>query len=419
MYLLEILVFLIILFFSLFAYIKIKYPFWNIQPVFHKYDFWRSFYNTPFIIYKHCPIKTKFCDFENTKTTNYLECSPEQQKILIDLIQCYYIPSDRVTHNIDLKKIDTLFIGNREPGFVSIYYENTYDISQNTIIETKTPKGCISSRSMQFFFRESFDSVVYKELTIYFIDYLCVRRDHNTTKINRILLQTHEYNQRIQNPSVSISLLKKEVELFDGVVPFILYSTSSYVLRKINYPSLPAHFFIKRINKTNIDLLVDFIHIQTHYYYQKENPCLFDACIITEMGSITERIIQGSLYAYCLQRGKNIYGYYFFKDSFTEYEDIRNKSGDSGGCLHMIASVMNIKSGELFYQGFIHSLYDILKINKNYKMLLFDKISHNVLLLSYWNRRFSTVFTNPSAYYLYNMVFPKGLFNAERTFVLI
>ena len=40
-----------------FAYIKIRYPFWNVQPVYHTYDFWRWFYRTPFLIQRGAPLK--------------------------------------------------------------------------------------------------------------------------------------------------------------------------------------------------------------------------------------------------------------------------------------------------------------------------------------------------------------------------
>ena len=70
----------------LLAYIKIKYPFWNIQPVFHSYDYWRFFYSIPYIVYKYRPVKTKYCDFQQIETTNYSDCSLTIKNKLINLI---------------------------------------------------------------------------------------------------------------------------------------------------------------------------------------------------------------------------------------------------------------------------------------------------------------------------------------------
>ena len=46
----------------IFVYIKLAYPFWNVQPVYHVYDFWRGFYRRPFRIHPrfHPKIKTKY-----------------------------------------------------------------------------------------------------------------------------------------------------------------------------------------------------------------------------------------------------------------------------------------------------------------------------------------------------------------------
>ena len=67
--------------------IKVKYPFWNIQPVIHSYDYWRCLYREPFTIYKYVPIKTKFCDFDQIFTFSYYDFSDQQKKYLINLLQ--------------------------------------------------------------------------------------------------------------------------------------------------------------------------------------------------------------------------------------------------------------------------------------------------------------------------------------------
>ena len=103
----------------LFLYIKIRYPFWNIQPVFHTYDYWRYFYSTPFIIYKYLPIKTKYCDFEQVKTIPYLECSEKEKTDLVNLLQCFYLPSDRILHTITIDQFHQYMTGYNEPAYVS------------------------------------------------------------------------------------------------------------------------------------------------------------------------------------------------------------------------------------------------------------------------------------------------------------
>ena len=418
MIVLNIIIFSIILFIVLIAYIKILYPFWNIQPVYHKYDYWRSLYIKPFIVYKHIPIKTKFCDFDTIKTIEYLECSQTQKEELVNLIQCYYMPTERLLYTIDGKNIDSYMTGAGEPSYISFYNQKIYDISGDIICYNK-PIACICSRHLKFFYRDGPFETVYRELSIYFIDLLCVQREQNIVNISRKLLQTHEYNQRIKNPNITVSLLKKEVELFNGVVPLVSYNTSTYSIRNIEFSALPNGFHIILINKENIDLLIDFIHIQTHYYYQKDNPCIFDICIIADIASLIDMINQKILYVFCLRNGEHIYGYYFIKDAKTQYEDLIGDGGETGHTLHCISSMMNMESNHIFYLGFLHSLYSILKLNKKFKILLFDEIGHNVRLLQYWKRKFSPVFTTPSAYYLYNMIFPNSPVDSDRCLIVI
>ena len=98
----------------LFIYIKLRYPFWNNQPVFHTYDYWRYFYSIPFIVYKYRPIKTKYCDFQQIETISYIDCTDYNKKQLINLLQCYYIPSERILHKITNDELDIIFSGTSE-----------------------------------------------------------------------------------------------------------------------------------------------------------------------------------------------------------------------------------------------------------------------------------------------------------------
>ena len=98
---------------TIYAYIKIKYPFWNNQPVLHSYDYWRFLYQIPFIIYKYRPIKTKFYKSNNIKTIPYLEISEEQKKEVLYLLQSNYISNDRILLTIEDKDLDVFIKGHR------------------------------------------------------------------------------------------------------------------------------------------------------------------------------------------------------------------------------------------------------------------------------------------------------------------
>jgi len=400
----------------LFLVIKIKYPFWNLQPVFHIYDYWRYFYWTPFIVYRYLPVKTRFCDFDQIQTTPYLECSHKDKTDLVDLLQCYYLPSERILHTINADYVHSYMTGHNEPAYISLFKEKHYnrvDISGNMdIVLSEIPIGAITSRPIKVFFRPTLTEYAYTESLIYYMDFLCVHRDKDIKGISRKLLQTHEYNQRKKNPNSLVSLIKKEIDLFDGVIPCVSFYTTTYYLRNIHFPALPPHFQVFRVLKENLDVLADFLYIQTHSDF-KHTPCLFDFCVIPDLGSIITLIETELLYVYCLKSADQVYGLYFIKDLKTQFEDVE------GETLNCIASVSNSSSADLFYLGFLHSLQHIIKGKKNYKMLLFEEIGHNVSLLENWRRRHTPIFKNQTAYYLFNYIYPRAPLNPERCLVLL
>lgn len=396
----------------IFMYIKIKYPFWNLQPVFHTYDYWRYFYWTPFLIYHHRPVKTKFCDFNNVVTANLADCTDAVLDEVADLLQCYYVSSDRILHTINQMNIRTILTGIGEPSFISLYYEKKLDkpVQNNEITTINRPIGCITSRAFFMHYRPTLKEDMYTERSIYFIDFLCVHREHDTRKIARNLYQTHEYNQRTQNPNVAVSLIKKEIDLFEGVVPFVGYNSMTYYLRRNNPPDLPPDFQVIQLNSENIDILTDFLNIQTNIRFDNQ-PCLFDICITQHSGYYLSLINDKQLHVYCLRREGQIYGLYFFKDTKTQYDDIE------GNTLQCIGSVMNSEDDGLFYSGFLHSLERINKSN-SYKMFILEDIAHNKYILSHWSTKYTPVFTNETAYYLYNFVYPRSPIPPEKCLLL-
>jgi len=417
-----ILIVITITFLTMYAYIKIAFPFWNNQPVFHSYDYWRFFYQTPFYIYKYRPMKTKFCEFHQIKTIPYLESTSEQRKDVCNLLQSNYILNDRILFTILENDLDAQFTGTNEPAFLSIYNEKKYELIDKNIdstfieqyekiITNLKPIGYVLSKPMKIYFRESINQNTYTETQIYYIDIICAKRELDQKKINRQLLQTHEYNQRLQNPIINCSLIKKEIDLFDGVIPLTEYNTYVFYLRNLNFPPLPPHFHITHIDIENIDKLTDFLFEQTHLDLTLSKH-YFDIFIVADMGNLISLIKQNLLYVYCLKNGEHIYGFYFIKDAKMQYEDIE------GDTLQLIGSVMNCDSPSLFYSGFLHSIHNIIKKKTKYKMLLIEEISDNLVLLDYWRQRNTPIFTNKTAYYTFNLIFPSSPIRPEKCFIL-
>lgn len=437
------------------AYIKIRYPFWNIQPVYHRYDYLRQFYSTPFIICDKSYI-TKFCDFVQVRTKSFYDLSNQDKMRMVDILRCNYIPSDQVIYTINAKQIDNIFTGYAEIPYVSFFVEKEYKLSKpdsinpQSVLEIETgniPFGMITSRA--FHIEISPRSSLGKEsISAYFLDFVCVKRDLHPEKqseINRKMFQTHEYNQRTKNPSVRVSFFKKEVELCHGIVPLMTYKTYIYVIptiKLLNYyvkgtygaygvkgtygANLNKDVQVIRIYRDNLDILIDILGIYSEKGVTKDSVYDdFDLRIVPDISVIIEQIKTELMYVFVLKRKNDILAYYFLKNAFTCFES-HEKTGNA--TLSLIASFCNMNNisiyrQDLFYWGFLYVLRDIMRIRNQirYNTLYIDGISHNGIIA----KKFS-VLTNSSpnthenAYYLYNYVIPwMPVLNESKCFVVI
>jgi hypothetical protein len=366
-------------------------------------------------------MKTKFCDFSNIKTTDYLEISEYEKTNLTNLLQCYYIPTEEIIHNIKNTDIDAYLTGQSMPSYVSLYIDIEYKVQYKknkpeTVEPALKPTGCISSRCINFLYKGTTNSRTYVEMPIYYIDFLAVNPEKDVKVISRKLLQTHEYNQRLKNPKVLVSLIKKEIELFDGVVSLVRYKTYLFNLRNIHFPKLPTHHEVLEITTENIDIILDFFYLLKNCS-NDTNPFGFDIMIISEIGNIISLIKQKLLYVFCLRNGENILGIYFFKDAKMQYEKL-NQENIENNTLYCIGSITNCDLNQLFYLGYLHGLRKIIEKQHKFKMILMEEIGHNCYLVNLWREKHTPVFVNDTAYYLFNMIYPMSPTSPEKCFVL-
>jgi hypothetical protein len=396
------------------VYIKIKYPFWSRQPVYHKYDLLRSLTSYPFIINQSniSPI-TCYTNLIETNTFNYNSISPEINNKIIDLLLCNYIYSDKVVYTLTSNDLTSIMIGHEYAPLVSLYAQPEYiiDNSSNILSTQKKYIGCITSQSLHFYFLRPMKNGI-NNLTIYFWDHICMEKTYKDKQITRNLIQSHEFNQRINSPDIKVSLLKKENSECEGVVPLCKYTSYTYYIRPITLPLLPKYHVITMITKENIDLLYNFIIGLT------KNQ-LFDIQTFYSLSSIISQIKIKCFYIYMLCVSKEVYSIYIFKDAFTYYENL-----ESGNTINLIASVNNCTSINIFYTGFLHSLKDIIDYTKNkhpkkFEVLMIDNTSHNYIINDIWSKTNTPIFSTPTNYYLYNMYYPGSPIQGNKCLFII
>lgn len=393
---------------STFFYIRIVFSFWSMQPVFHSYDYWRYYTTVPFIIQRKMPLTTKYTTLQFASTMPYNSINMEYRQKITDILQCHYIVSDKILFQLKSENLDVHMRGHEIAPLVTLYNIPKYAVdASSNIVREPCPVGVLISTPVYLIYKTE---EMREQITAFEWDYICMHREQKKYNITRNMIQCHEYNQRVREPAVSVSIFKKEIDLCPGMVPLTQYNTYTYYLRSPNKVTLPEGYVVDEINHTNYTTMIDFLEGIS----RTKNKSLFQFMSMPSYANLTALIENKQLFVFCLRSGEQVYGMYILRDDHIFYEDI-----EDGNAIHLTASICNTAMQKLFYSGFICSLHKLAKIKyKKYRMLLIDECSHNTIIIKYWKSKYSPVFKTPTAYYLYNYVVPNMPIYSEKCFLL-
>jgi len=403
---------------SIFIYIKLSFPFWNIQPVYHSYDFWRALYSRPFLIHRRFLLRcastryasiryahkntNKYHNLKDVEIVPFVDADSTQKQEFVNLLQCFLLPSENAVFVFNLENLETYLGGHMFSSYLSLYKRS--GIERSGIEKPPEPIACISSRSGEIFIRGY-------TAPIYYIDFLCVKREEDFKKISRTLLQTHIYKQQlidemeskthVGSQSIMVSLFRREKELLSGIVPLTRFQTIYYEIPRLEKKMvLLDHVILISINHSNVDLFIDFL---------ESSQSRFECFLRTDIANLTGMIKSGILYVYCLKRMDEILSAYIFRDTRMSYDGL-------GGILQLVGSINNSGSLPLFINGFLNSIFEIIRKIPVYKVLMVDEIVDNTLITNYIGG--ITIDRFWTAYYLYNMIVPYSPLRSIHCFIL-
>lgn len=411
-----ILLVILLLVIIIWATIKIKYPFWNNQPVFHTYNYICSLYKQPYIVQKNAPYKTKFVDDQFIHTYPVTDEFMPMMADIAKLLQSHYLSSERIDYMVQSNHLYAIHTGQPELSYMSIYHVLHYDVKKGVnqteidIVKENRTIGCIMSRALNMYIRSLNTPTVYTVIPVYYIDSLCVHREHDYKAISRKLLQTHDYNQRTYNKNIQCSLLKKDGEPFSGVRPFITYQTHSYNIPRRKVARISTIYSVKLLKPRVLEAYMDYFHINLH---NEPKTSIFDMMVLPSIGNIVAQLNEKCLYIGCLRRESELFGLYFFKDAHRYNEEYESKT------LTLVASIQNCTDANLFYLGFLHALRDVIHTNADYKVLIIENIGHNQYIHERWVLENSTIGSTNTAYYSYNYIYPGSPLEAKKCFILL
>ena len=391
-----ILFFVTLIIFIIFVYIRLKFKFWAIQPVFHIYDVGYMI-KPPGIIDEYLPEKNKYTNFTNIDTVVYSEMTNLQKQYFINLIKLHYLQNK---DNIFLPTIENTlpyFKSHNKKSFVSMYSEDVFmmDTKTNNTITDKKVIGTITSRPVYIVINNDKQK---GKFMAYYVDYLCVDSHHRKKGIAPQLIQTHHYNQRHLNKNIVVSLFKREDEL-TGIIPLCVYSTYGFRVTTWTKPhELSAPYKLLEINSQNFRYLFDFI-----------NNCgkKFDIVINTEFTNIIGLIKTKNIFIYVLMVDDVICSCYFFRKSCIQIE----KGMEVLSCF---ASVCNCDKN-VFVQGFKISFWKISAENF-FGFSAIEDISDNNIIIENIKLKTKVEIVSPTAYFFYNFGYPT--FNSNKVLII-
>lgn len=453
-----------IIFLLTFAYIKIQYPFWSRQPVYHTYDVWRWFSMTsakPQIIDDRplAESKTKFYSPHDVRTQTNTDITPELADTIATFMRNYYLcKTDTALYTLTGEQLMAQMAGCDGAGYIT---RHTGCGGEATAIA-----AVLASKPTTIFFFNR-QTATYDEYVAQYWFGLTVanyldetkKRDHT-----RKLIQTHHYNVRLAGGEC-IAIFKKDT--CDGVVPFFTY-TSHLFNRKIlaRVPLLQPPLRILQINATNIKLLDDFFTLI------KENPHLnLDIIMMPSVANILAMLRTRQLFIYCLVLKEVIYSVYVFRNPFILLDSGGGEAAtattttsttaattttpsitkiDSTNVLECVASVFNMQDkatisdehitqpyspespespesesnlNKLFYAGFLHSLNQCCR-DTHLKIALFKihDVAHNWRIIDEINKNnpsgAAKTPTTKMGVYLYNLFVAGSPRNSHNIFLL-
>ena len=370
---------LIIIFHILwFAYVKLKYKFWSMQPVFHYYQWWYWFYPIG-ILENDLPKKNRYVNLKNIITYKFHEIDKIHLQNYIFLIKTHFLNYKQVKFNPKKNNIVDYFKSNNISPYFTFFFEKEKIINEKQdIVEHNKIIGGMTSRVLNVYIKnkEPFNS--------YYVDYLCVDKNKRKQNVAPQIIQTHIYNVRRYQSNIKTFLFKKDQQL-NNIVPLTIYLTNSYnisdwILPSTSHPS----FHILNLNKQTLQLFFEFI--------DENNP--FKCYISCNPENLLHLIETKNIFGFIVREHSKVIGIYLFRNPTTLFND--EKVYD---LFFSISS--NDKNKQKFIYGFQRSLFECYK-KENFKYLSIENISHNNYLINSIKYKIYKIF--PTAYYFYNYI---------------
>ncbi len=371
--------FLIIAYLILKAFVKIKFQFWSIQPVFHIYDLHLWLLSNK-VICSTLPQVNKYVNLIDIKTNRIDEMNDKQITAVCEFIRNNYLRNKIAEYSPDKRHIMEYMNGANHPSYVSVYYrpKSPCDTVTTPNIETDI-YSVISARILNITMKNI------GSFPIYYIDNLCVNPAMRKKGIAPKAIQTLHYHLRRKHENVKIFLFKREGEM-TPIVPLTTFATRGYdvsILHRIELPH--ASMNVLEVTTKNLMLFVDLLQRHRETY---------DCIVVPDLTNIGNMIDSDIISIRGILENGVLIAAYVFRDAATLYNGQR--------ALELVSSISACHFKEIYYAGFTQALHSCCKEWKATKVVI-DGVGGNQLIVRCLRERgHKDLFESPSAFFLYN-----------------
>ena len=386
----------IILYVLICIYIKVKFKFWSIQPVFHVYDFLYWIYPIG-LVQRELPEPNKYVNYVNISVENADTISDVTMKRVCNFIQSFYLRKNTNVNYIPTHgSITDYFKCSNHPSYISTYKNTINSVStssKNTgdsIYNLDELIGVFTARPLLITLKGN------SGFPLYYCDNLCIHPSYRKKGIAPKLIQTQYYKLRRLNKNINTFLFKREGEL-TAIVPLVAYHSIVYSSQDIiaNNKNKKNHSInLLEITEKNVFLLTQLL---------TDCKIIFDCIIVPELGTLVNLLKTNNIFIYGIISNNSLVACYVFKYQYLIY----NENEHTIDC---IASINALKDNNgLFYSGFKLSLCSVIKksleLNRPIKRFLIENTSHKHIIVDYLNAIIpSPYFKSPCAFFLYNYI---------------
>jgi hypothetical protein len=382
---------------------KIKSKFWYIQPCYHFYDLHYIFYNNQ-VIQTDLPKINSFVSFEKVVTYSPDDIQKETFNYIIELLKKEYYHTKNAIYNPTIQSVIPYLSKNYYNSYISLAVMPTYTpdkLNTNHIIKYNDIIGCIMSKSVLI-------TTPHEEFYSYYVDFFCIKKEFRKLGYSEIMIQSHEYTNRIKTKDIQVHLFKREGDI-TGIVPVVKYNTYLYDINSYFHTITPSTFLynvknifhiqtpiLLQITKSNIQILYD------HLTVIKDNN-LFQFITSIHISNFIELIETKNIYCFVLMYKQKIYASYFLKNTFMEIDN----DGVTNHCLSCIASIKSELYDNVIQYSFSQTFYQVIQLiqrENKFSYLFIENLSHNYLLIKEREKENDYISKTKTAYFLYNYI---------------